>query len=114
MSATYCQPPINAPVGIFSVLKPAGGNPLSLPLFVLGVRADDSNDALSADNLAIFADPPDAASDFHGSIPRSSDSKRTGESIFIARIIGGLKSRRKRLQRPVFVPASQNVDPIAG
>jgi hypothetical protein len=38
---------------------------LSLLLFMLHVRADDPNDAFSADDLAVFADPPDAGSNFH-------------------------------------------------
>jgi hypothetical protein len=38
---------------------------LTLSLLVFGVRADDPHDAFATDDLAILADPPDAASDFH-------------------------------------------------
>jgi hypothetical protein len=48
----------------------------SLPLLVLGVRADHPHDALAADDLAILTDPLDAGSNLHdrldGLPPRNS------------------------------------------
>jgi hypothetical protein len=38
---------------------------LPLSLLVLGVLADDSNDALAPDHLALRADPPDGRFDLH-------------------------------------------------
>jgi hypothetical protein len=59
------------------------GNFLSLLLLVLCIRADDPHDAFAADDLAIFADPPDAASNFHGLIflfsPNRPGDRRIGK-----------------------------------
>jgi hypothetical protein len=65
---------------------------------MLGVRADDPHDAFAADDLAVFADPPDAASNFHD-LSTSSLSKTgsaTGESVFIA----AKRCRLKSWKRP--------------
>ena len=40
--------------------------PLALPLLVARVAADDANDALALDDLALGADGFDAGSNFHG------------------------------------------------
>jgi hypothetical protein len=38
---------------------------------MLGVRADDPHDSLAADDLAILANPPNAAAHFHDANPLS-------------------------------------------
>jgi hypothetical protein len=55
---------------------------LPLLLLVLRVGADDPHDSLAADDLAILADPPDAASNLHGDKPFQ--PVRTGESTIIS------------------------------
>jgi len=58
---------------------------LPLLLFVLGIRADHPHDAFSADDLAVFANPPDTASDFHDLLPvLTKPGIMTGESTSIA------------------------------
>ena len=39
---------------------------LALTLLVLGVGADDADDALAADDFAVFADAFDGGANFHG------------------------------------------------
>jgi hypothetical protein len=54
----------------FARLNPGEFNdfPLSLPLLVPGVGANDVHPALAAHDLAILANPFDAGSDFHGNV----------------------------------------------
>jgi hypothetical protein len=57
---------------------------------VLGVRADDPHDPLAADDLAVLANAPDAASHFHGC--SFAAGPKTGESSFISQIRLQLKA----------------------
>ena len=47
---------------------PTGNLFLSLLLLMLGIGADDPHDSFAADDLAILADPPNAASHFHDTV----------------------------------------------
>src|SRR5438045_9716611 len=60
------------------IANPKSKMSLPLPLLVLGVRADDPHDPLAADDLAVLANAPDAASHFHGC--SFAAGPKTGES----------------------------------
>src|SRR5687768_5543606 len=56
------------------------GLQLTLLLLVLRVGANHPHDAFAADDLAVFADPPDAASNFHDDKPfRAGPDRRIDE-----------------------------------
>jgi hypothetical protein len=62
-----CQLPVNASLSCLHWQLTTGNWQLLLSLFLLmfGVRADHPHDAFSPDDLAVFADTPDAATHFH-------------------------------------------------
>src|SRR5207248_5203213 len=65
---------------------------LTLLLLVLGVGADHPQDALAADDLAVLADAPHAASHFHDCNPYR--PAKPAESAFIPKIPRKLKRGR--------------------
>src|SRR5690606_13518256 len=50
--------------------------PLSLPLLVLRVLADDPDHSGTPDDLALRADPPDRRTNFHGQSPSLTSTDR--------------------------------------
>jgi hypothetical protein len=64
------------------LLGVARGYPaLALTLLVARVAADDANDALALDNLALGADGLDAGSNFHGLFSARRDALLVGNTV---------------------------------